>query len=145
TGYLDDDGEVLPDRGVDTMLTARMAHVYSLGSMLGFPGAEAVADAALRGLTDRLADAEHGGWFHALRADGAPDAEAGKVCYEHAFVMLAAATATTAGRTGAADFLTRATDVFLRWFWDEGARKPIDHWDVSFTAADDYRGLNSTM
>ena len=143
--YLDDDGLPDPSHGVQTWITSRTAHVYSLGTLLGVPGCGPVADAALAGLTGRLRDDTHGGWFHALHPDGTGDLASGKSCYDHAFVMLAAASATLAGRRGGAELLDEATEVYLRRFWDDDAGRPVDTWDVSFTTPDDYRGLNATM
>ena len=62
-GWLRADGTLDLDRPVHTWVTARMAHVYSLGHLAGFPGAAALAATALAGLAGRLHDAEHGGWF----------------------------------------------------------------------------------
>ncbi|MCL1870249.1 MAG: AGE family epimerase/isomerase [Promicromonosporaceae bacterium] len=143
--YLDADGRPAPEFGVQTWITARTAHSYSLGHLMGIPGSADVADAALAGLRGPLRDAEHGGWFHAVSSDGVPDLASGKSCYDHAFVMLAAASATVAGRPGAAALLDDATSVYLERFWDEAAGRPVDTWDVTFTRLDDYRGLNATM
>jgi len=144
-GYLDDRGEVDPTQGVQTYITARMAHVYCLGAMSGIPGCVPVADAALAGLSGRLADEESGGWFHGLLPDGTPDVNAGKSCYDHAFVLLAASTAVAAGRPSGTALLERASDTFLRHFWDDDEGLVIDTWDCGFTHPDDYRGLNATM
>ncbi|MEU7957109.1 AGE family epimerase/isomerase [Micromonospora humida] len=143
--YLDTTGTPDPTHGVLTWITARTTHAYSLGVLLGVPGSAAVADAALKALTGRLRDAEHGGWFHALAPDGTPDRAAGKSCYNHAFVLLAASSAALAGRPGGATLLAEAADVYLTWFWDDDAGRPVDTWDAGFTRADDYRGLNATM
>ncbi|QAY62784.1 AGE family epimerase/isomerase [Xylanimonas allomyrinae] len=143
--YLDETGRPDAAHGVQTWITARTAHVYSLGHLLGVPGSAAVADAALAGLAGLLRDAVHGGWHHAVSASGEPDVAAGKSCYDHAFVMLAAASATVAGRPGARDLLSEATDVYLHRFWDDAAGRPVDAWDSAFTALDPYRGLNATM
>jgi len=143
--YLDADGAPEPGRGTKTWITARTAHVYSLGALLGVPGSVPLADAALAGLTGPLRDDEHGGWFHALDAHGAPDLASGKSCYDHAFVLLAAASATVAGRPGAAALLAEAEQVYLERFWDEEAGLPLDSWNVDFTRPEDYRGLNATM
>ena len=137
--YLDADGRPDPARGVQTWITARTVHSYALGHLLGVPGAAAVADAALAGLTGALRDDAHGGWFHAVSSSGEPDTAAGKSCYDHAFVMLAAASATVAGRPGARDLLGEATDVYVRYFWDDEAGRPVDTWDVSFATPDPYR------
>ena len=143
--YLDGRGTPDPSQGVATWLTARAAHVYSLGSLLGFPGAGLVADDAIAGLRGRLRDAERGGWFRALLPDGSADLTAGKACYDHAFVMLAASSAVLAERAGAAELLDEATAVFLERFWDDEVGLVVDAWDRDFARPDDYRGLNSTM
>ncbi|MBO0608578.1 AGE family epimerase/isomerase [Myceligenerans salitolerans] len=143
--YLDDDGIPDPAHGVQTWITCRTVHVFSLGALLGVPGCGAVADAALAGLTGPLRDTVHGGWYRALDAGGTPDADGGKSCYDHAFVMLAASSAALAGRPGGTDLLAEATGVYLRKFWDEDAGRPVDTWDVAFTVCDRYRGLNATM
>ena len=143
--YLDGRGEPDPAQGVATWLTARALHVYSLGVLLGFPGAGPVAADALAGLTGRLRDAEHGGWFHGLTPDGQPDTDGGKSCYDHAFVMLGASSAALAGIPGGAELLAEATSVYLERFWDEEAGRPVDTWDATFSVPDTYRGLNSTM
>ncbi|MBP3261692.1 AGE family epimerase/isomerase, partial [Pseudobutyrivibrio sp.] len=83
--YLGDDGTPWKDRPRETWITSRMCHVYSLGAMLGHEGSEALADAALKGLTGELHDDEHGGWYAGLTADG--DILPDKQCYAHAFVI----------------------------------------------------------
>lgn len=143
--YLDAAGAPEPARGTQTWITARTAHVYALGALLGVPGSAPLADAALAGLAGPLRDDEHGGWFHALDADGAPDLASGKSCYDHAFVLLAAASAVLADRPGAAALLEDAEEVYLGRFWDEEAGLPLDAWNADFTRPDDYRGLNATM
>lgn len=54
--YLGDDGTPWKDRNRETWITSRMTHVYSIGSMLGHEGSEALADAALKGLRGELHD-----------------------------------------------------------------------------------------
>ena len=97
--YLGDDGTPWTDRSRETYATARMAHVYSIGSFLGHEGSEALTDAALKGLKGALRDNTHGGWFSGLDADSAP--LSGKLCYAHAFVILAATSGILSGRPGA--------------------------------------------
>ncbi|GAB3160569.1 AGE family epimerase/isomerase [Myceligenerans halotolerans] len=143
--YLDDDGHPDLAHGVQTWITCRTVHVYSVGALLGIPGCGPVADAALAGLTGPLRDDGNGGWYHALATDRTPDAAGGKSCYDHAFVMLAASSAALAGRPGGAELLGEATRVYVARFWDDDAGRPVDTWDVAFTSCDDYRGLNATM
>lgn len=143
--YLDGSGAPDPDAGVLTWITCRTVHVYALGAMLGIPGCGAVAHGAFQGLLGRLRDGAHGGWFHALDSEGAPDIAAGKTCYDHAFVLLAASSACLAGLPGARGLLDDACAVFLDRFWDEDEGLAADSWDAAFTALDPYRGLNGNM
>jgi len=141
--YLDDSGAPEYDRGVETWITSRMVHVYSLAALSGTPGARPVAEAALSGLTGVLRDAENGGWFTAVGTDGAYPDE--KSAYAHAFVVLAASSAARAGLPGASDLLAEALEVLEDKFWDEQAGKLVDTWDAAFSACDPYRGINCNM
>ena len=143
--YLDDTGAPDPERQVHTWITARTVHVYSLGALMGVTGARETAEGAFAGLTGRLRDPVHGGWFHAVGADGVPLAGAGKSAYDHAFVVLAACSATRAGLPGAPALLEEATGVLLVRFWDEEAGRCADHWDATWSVLDPYRGLNANM
>ena len=76
-----------------------MTHVFSLGHLLGRPGDGELVDLGLASLDRDFGDTQHGGWFPRRDADGRPDQA--KTAYEHAFVLLAASSATVAGRPGA--------------------------------------------
>lgn len=141
--YLGDDGTPWPDRGRETWITSRMAHVYSIGTLLGDAQAAPLADAALKGLRGELHDGTHGGWYAGLNADGSVMPT--KQCYSHAFVMLAASSALLAGRPGARELLDDALAVYDLRFWDEEKGLSRDTWDTDFTALDHYRGLNANM
>lgn len=141
--WLDDDGAPLLEHGVQTWITARTVHVYSLGHLLGIPGCRPVAQAALAGLLGPLHDDVHGGWYPAVAADGTP--APGKTAYAHAFVVLAASSGVVAGLPGADGLLTDALDVLERRFWDETAGRVVDTWDTAFEVLDDYRGINANM
>jgi mannose/cellobiose epimerase-like protein (N-acyl-D-glucosamine 2-epimerase family) len=141
--WLGPTGEPELDRPLRTWISARTAHVQSLGHLLGVPGAGALADAALSGLTGVLHDDEHGGWHPAVGADGAP--EEGKAAYDHAFVVLAGASATVAGRPGARALLDEALAVLDERFWDDTAGMCVDRWDTAWSQLADYRGVNANM
>ena len=141
--YLGDDGTPWPDRGRETWITSRMAHVYSIGTLLGDAQAAPLADAALKGLRGELHDGTHGGWYAGLNADGSVMPT--KQCYAHAFVILAASSALLAGRPGAKELLDDALAVYDLRFWDESEGLSRDTWDTDFTALDHYRGLNANM
>jgi mannose/cellobiose epimerase-like protein (N-acyl-D-glucosamine 2-epimerase family) len=91
-----------------------------------------------------LRDADHGGWFGAVGADGRP-LGTDKSCYDHAFVVLAGSTAAVAGIDGGEELLAEATAVLERHFWDDDLGRVVDEWDRGWTAAAPYRGLNATM
>lgn len=141
--WLDDNGEPDPSHGIQTWITCRMAHVYTLGAIHGEPGSAELVDRALDGLRGPLRDDEHGGWHPSVAIDGTP--EPGKICYTHAFVMLASASATLIGRPGAEQLLSEALETFDRWFWDDEAGLAVDTWDTAFTELDPYRGINANM
>ena len=141
--WLGDDGTPWKDRNRETWITARMAHVYSLGYMLGYKECGALADAALKGLRGELHDEKNGGWYPGVTADGAPLPD--KQCYAHAFVMLAASSGYLAGRPGAEELLRDAEAVYDAHFWDENEGLACDTWNTEFTVCDRYRGLNANM
>lgn len=141
--HLGDDGTPWPEYDRQCYVTCRMTHVYAIGAMLGFGGCEELVDAALKGLTGELYDKEHDGWYPGLTKDNAPLPD--KMCYAHAFVILAASTATLIGRPGAKELLSHALEVYDRYFWNEEEGLSCDFWNTAFTVKDPYRGLNANM
>lgn len=138
-GYLGADGVVLPDRPQETWIVARMTHVFGLAALLRRPGADALVRhgvAALRG--GPLHDARQGGW-RAAGDDGT------KAAYVHAFVVLAGATAATAGVEGGRALLEESVGVWQERFWDAGAGLAVDEWDAGWTTLSGYRGANANM
>lgn len=141
--YLGDDGAPWRERPRETWITCRMAHVYSIGALLGYEGSEALVDAALKGLLGELSDKQNGGWYAGITADHEilPD----KQCYAHAFVILAASSAFLAGRPDASRLLEEALELYDKRFWDEEAGLACDTWNTEFTVMSGYRGLNANM
>jgi sulfoquinovose isomerase len=137
-GWLDADGRVDADRPRELWITGRMTYVFALAHLWGRPGAGPLVDHGLAALRGPFADPEHGGWFAAVGpVDG------GKSAYQHAFVVLAAAAGTLAGRPGAAALLDEALDTVNAHFWHDGLAS--DGWDRAWTAEDPYRGANANM
>jgi sulfoquinovose isomerase len=141
--WLDTRGQPDLSRPVYTWITARMLHVYALGKLLGRTADADLAAQALSGLTDRLRDGLNGGWVTSI--DDAGDSPDEKACYTHAFVVLAASSATVAGLPGADDLLSDALDVWNLRFFDDMAGMFADSWNQDFTQLDDYRGINANM
>ena len=141
--YLGDDGTPWKDRNRETWITSRMTHVYSIGSMLGHEGSEALADAALKGLRGELHDDQNGGWYAGLTKDN--EIVPTKQCYAHAFVILAASSGVLACRERAAELLKDALALYDLRFWNEEEGLSCDTWNTEFTELDSYRGLNANM
>jgi sulfoquinovose isomerase len=144
-GWLDERG-ALTDRPVELWITCRMTHVFALETLRSSGGDTASAALAAHGveaLRGPLHDAEHGGWFAAVDVTG--PVETAKQAYGHAFVVLAAASATAAGTTGAADLLADALDVLDRRFWDESHGMAVEEWDRGWQTLEGYRGVNANM
>ena len=141
--YLGDDGTPWKERNRETWITSRMTHVYSIGSMLGHEGSEALADAALKGLRGELHDDQNGGWYAGLTKDN--EIVPTKQCYAHAFVILAASSGVLACREGAAELLKDALALYDLRFWNEEEGLSCDTWNTEFTELDSYRGLNANM
>ena len=142
-GWLDDEGVPEPDRPLELWITCRMTHVYALGHLLGRPHCAGLVDHGIAALRDMFHDDVHGGWFAKVDADGpvVPD----KTAYEHAFVVLAGASATAAGRPGGRELLDEALEVMLDHFWDDAHGMVVEQWDESWSTLDDYRGVNANM
>lgn len=141
--YLKEDGTPWVERNRDTYATCRMAHAYSIGAMLGFEGSEKLVDEALRALQGSMRDQEHGGWYAGLDKDN--QILPGKMCYAHAFVILAASSAMLIGRPGAEEILEAALANYDEFFWEEENGLASDNWNTEFTVRDTYRGINANM
>lgn len=142
--WLGPDGSPWKDRNRETYETARMAHVYCLGSMLGYEGSRELAEKAVGALRNsRQRDSAHGGWFSAITPEG--EGIGPKLCYVNAFVILAASSGIQAGIPGSEELLREAEDVFDRYFWEEEPGLAADTWSTDFTRLDSYRGINANM
>jgi sulfoquinovose isomerase len=142
-GWLDGSGRIDPTQPLDLWINARMTYVFSIASLLDGT-VHPLAEHGVRALDELFADPDHGGWYRSVRPGIGP-ADPTKGCYEHAFVVLAASTATTAGVEGATDLLDAALDVHRRHFWDEAAGRCRESWNADWTEAERYRGANSNM
>jgi sulfoquinovose isomerase len=138
--WLDASGQPLLDRPVQTWITCRMTHVFSLAHLLGRPGAGRLADHGIAALSGMLRDAENAGWY----AGAGPDQQ-GKEAYAHAFVILAGSSAAAAGRPGARELLTEALEVMESRFWRDDEQMCADVWDRAWSELEDYRGANANM
>ncbi|UFU06959.1 AGE family epimerase/isomerase [Ruania halotolerans] len=142
-GYLSAEGVPVASQGSHLWLTCRMIHCFSLGALLGRPGSATMVDHGLRALTAHFRDDVNGGWYAQVGPDGPMDDS--KPAYAHAFVILAGASAASAGRPGGKELLEEALTVSLQWFWREDEGMVVESWDKTFTQLEDYRGVNANM
>lgn len=141
--YLDDQGEPDLSQPVHTWVTARMLHVYSLGTLAGIPGCAPLAQHALDGLTGPQSDAHHGGWVNS-RGPG-DELDDSKTAYTHAFVVFASASAVEAGLSGAQTLLDEALSTLDERFWEADAGMHRDSSTADWSTFSDYRGVNANM
>jgi sulfoquinovose isomerase len=139
-GWLNDTGELDRVRGVQTWITSRMTYVFAVASRRGRPELSEPAEHGLRALAGPLHDDRHGGWWG--RADQTPTR---KQAYEHAFVLLAAASARSAGLAGSADLLGEAMRVVEQRFWDDDAGAVRESFAADWSDVEAYRGANANM
>jgi mannose/cellobiose epimerase-like protein (N-acyl-D-glucosamine 2-epimerase family) len=143
--WLDDRGAPELERPVHAWLTCRMTHVAALEALQGNAEAEPVLDHGVRALREVLRDSVHGGWFSAVDPTTHEPVSPGKACYDHAFVLLAASSATAAGHPDGQALLDDARDVFGTRFWDDTVGLARESWDRDWRTPEDYRGANANM
>jgi mannose/cellobiose epimerase-like protein (N-acyl-D-glucosamine 2-epimerase family) len=121
-----------------------MTYVFALAHLAGLAGADALAAGGLGALSDRYADRANGGWFSTVDLSGQV-VDATKMNYAHAYVLLAAASATAAGIPGAEPMLAAAAAAIERHFWSAAEGCAVESWNADFTRSEPYRGANSNM
>ncbi|WP_281873106.1 oligoribonuclease, partial [Brachybacterium paraconglomeratum] len=141
--WLDETGAPDLARPSELWITCRMTHAFALGHLLGRPDFGRFADHGIASLRGVFHDDEHGGWFASV-ADGRT-VDDSKQAYAHAFVVLAASSATAAGRPGAKQLLDEALAVLDEKFFDERSGMSVDTFDRSFSECEEYRGINANM
>ncbi|GBR43230.1 AGE family epimerase/isomerase [Neokomagataea thailandica] len=137
---LDLTGHLPPKAAAEATLTARCAHAFAAAALKGIPGSAALSQHALNGLRSTFQDTEHGGWRH--YADKPHER---KQAYLHAFIALAASSATVLGLTGAKALLHDATTCIEQHFWSENEGVMRESFAADWSDEEDYRGANSNM
>lgn len=144
---LDDAGHPLPPGPNGTVRglhdTTRMVHCFVLAHLLGLPGADRMIDHGMAFLASHHRDRANGGWFWTVNDAGPVDAT--KQAYGHAFVLLAAASATSVGHPTADALLAEVTEVLLTRFWEDAAGATTEEYGPDWSPLGDYRGQNSNM
>lgn len=141
--WLDDAGHPIPAKGAQLWLGSRMIHVFSLAAMLGRSGA---AEVVSHGLEFYLAgpghDDEFGAWYPVVGGENPQDR---KELYGIAQMLLAGASASTAGIPGGAELMAEAEQIIDRYYWLEDWGRCAEAYDRTFSDLDPYRGQNANM
>jgi mannose/cellobiose epimerase-like protein (N-acyl-D-glucosamine 2-epimerase family) len=143
-GWQDDEGRITSDQPVELWITCRMTHVFALAVLEGGERRAEHAKLLEHGVEALWAvrDLRAGGWPARWAPYGPLPGPKG--AYEHAFVILAAASATEAGSPGAPELLDAALATFAQHFVGPDGLV-VDQWDERFAVLDPYRGVNANM
>jgi len=137
-------GEVYDRDSKHLVATARFTRNFALASDLF--GDEQWADAAARGvrfLRDAFRDAERGGYHWLL--EGTTPVDSRRVCYGHAFVVLAYARAAEAGVPNAERSLDEAWSLLDERFYEPDHGLYRSAYDADWGESEPYRGQNANM
>ena len=142
---LDDDGNPLDADNATRQIhvTTRMVHCAVLGSLIGRPGSDEIVDHGMRYIWDKHRDPRRGGYVWSL--DDAGVTNGSKQAYGHAFVLLAASSASLVGHPLAAEMLANVTEVINTRFWDEKSGSVRDEYNHDWSQLLPYRGQNANM
>ncbi len=146
-GYLDANGNVDTSKPVELWITCRMTHVFSLARIRGDEGSAELAEHGVKALSTSFLDEEYGGWFSAIGhdAESVEIVDDTKAAYAHAFVVLAASSATIAEIPGAAELLELALTNQDDYWWEAEHAKVRESYNREMTITEDYRGVNANM
>jgi mannose/cellobiose epimerase-like protein (N-acyl-D-glucosamine 2-epimerase family) len=120
----------------------RMTHVFSLGEAIWHNTFRTQLEAGLDAIDSIFADRVYGGWFHSSDWERVLYP---KSAYDHAFVILAAASASARGVTGSDRLLQRALQVLDRYFWDDAEGLVREAFTQDWSLSEPYRGANPNM
>ncbi|MBV0925578.1 AGE family epimerase/isomerase [Halomicroarcula limicola] len=137
-------GEVYDADSKHLVATARFTRNFALASELF--GDERWFEAAERGvefLHGEFRDAERGGYHWLL--EGTTPAESRRICYGHAFVVLAYARAAEAGVPNAETYLDEVWELLDDRFYEPDHGLYRSAYDADWTEAEPYRGQNANM
>lgn len=140
---LDDHAKPLPSTTRALVWTTRFIHCFSLGRHLGRPGSAEIIDHGMQYLWNVHRDSKNGGYSNSNGDNGPVDAT--KQAYGHAFVLLAAASAKTAGHPDADRLLADITEILLTRFWEKNPGLTSEEYAADWSKISNYRGQNSNM
>jgi sulfoquinovose isomerase len=123
--------------------TSRIVHAFAVAHLLGRPGAADIVDHGMKFLWEGHRDPEFGGYYWSI-GYGSPS-DTNKQAYGHAFALLAAASALSAGHPDAERLLVDVSTVIRERFWEEEYGAVAEEFTREWRQLDFYRGQNSNM
>lgn len=125
-------------------IAGRAVHCFTIGTLLGRPGAADVVDHGMEFLWNQHRDRKNGGYFWSMKNG---PADSGKQAYGHAFVLLAASAAKLVNHPLAAPMLADITEVIETRFWEPQHGAIAEEFTADWQPLDGgtYRGQNSNM
>jgi mannose/cellobiose epimerase-like protein (N-acyl-D-glucosamine 2-epimerase family) len=126
-------------------ISCRAAHCFSIAALLGRPGAAEMIDHAMETIWTRHRDGAHGGYHWSFDDEGVVDSS--KQGYGHAFVLLAASSASLVGHPRAKALLADVSEILDARFWEAAHGAIAEEFSADWAPLDGgiYRGQNSNM
>ncbi|QIO21388.1 AGE family epimerase/isomerase [Haloarcula sp. JP-L23] len=139
-----DTGDVYDPDSKHLVAAARFTRNFALASeVFGDVWWREAAERGVEFLQDHFWDADRGGYHWVL--DGTTPMDSRRVCYGHAFVVLAYARAADAGVQNAGKYLAQTWDLLDERFFEAEHGLYRSGWDADWSEADPYRGQNANM
>lgn len=141
----DAQGEVKrdPSATCGVHMSARMVHCSVIGELMGRPGHQDMIDHGMATIWNRHRDPVAGGYHWAIGGSGPADTT--KQGYGHAFVLLAASSASLVGHPLATSMLADVTEILNTRFWEEAHGAIAEEFTSDWGPLGPYRGQNSNM
>ncbi|MFO7833041.1 MAG: AGE family epimerase/isomerase [Halohasta sp.] len=137
-------GEIYDADSKHLVATSRFVVNFSLAARhVGPEWALPAAERGVRFLREHHRDPETGGYDWLL--DGTKTVDDRRVCYGHAFVLLAYARAHEAGVDGAKAALKDTYDLLVDHFWEPEYDLCKSEFTADFSESEAYRGQNANM
>lgn len=123
--------------------TTRIVHCFAIANLLDRPGADDVIDHGMNFLWTRHRDPKNGGYFWGV--DDAGPSNSDKQAYGHAFVLLAASSASVVGHPDANRLLADVSEILMTRFWEPSNGTTSEEYSKDWQPLGDYHGQNSNM
>ena len=135
------DGTALPRSPQEIHTTTRLIHSFALAKAFGADNCDDIIDAGVTALWKKHRDHRYGGYYWSF-GEGADDK---KLTYGHAFVLLAASSAKTAGHPDADRLLEDVMEVMTSRYFEADRKLYADEFTRDWQAFSNYRGMNANM